>query len=646
MSVQADGRMPAQKFSSNPLQTRSDFQTACTQLLEPLVPRMTKYGTRVKIGATATRYDEGGRQLEGFTRPLWGLASLLAGGGEFSGTQRWLEGLIAGTDPKHPEYWGDIHDLDQRMVELAPLGYTLAVAPDAFWRPLSEEQRGNVERWFLSINAKEMPNTNWLWFRVFANLGLKANGAEYSKEQIEKDMDHLDTFFVADGWSNDGPYPAHCQMDQYSGSFAIQFLQLLYAKLAGDIDQARAKEYRQRGLDYAKAFVHYFDKEGRSIPFGRSLTYRWAQVGFWGALAFADVEPPAPIQWGVVKGLLLRHFRWWTKQGDIFNTDGTLNIGYAYPNQFMTENYNAPGSVYWCMISFTPLALPEDHPFWTAEELPHPAVEIPEILPLKYPHHIMINRGGHTFLLNSGQACHYPIRATHSKYGRLAYSSAFPYSVPTGTYSLENYAAENSLAISDDSGETWKLRRQCSQFGLEEQSGVPVLVSEWNPLPEISTKTLLIPPSESHPNWHIRVHKVSTQRTIRTAEGAFAILGVQAATDRDLLPLEQSSNEGFSEKPQEALVVSRAGAVGIIELQTAVSRKGKAVNADPNTNLIEKRTMIPTLLADLKPGDSVWYATAVFAMPDDGTRSQGEWERAWIDRPTLPEWMQNWMSTH
>ena len=75
-----------------------------------------------------------------------------------------------------------------------PLGFALAVAPHVFWEPLSQEEKENVGAWLRSINGLEMPNTNWLvlmriicgkyllgmyrlWFRVFANLGLKKNGA-------------------------------------------------------------------------------------------------------------------------------------------------------------------------------------------------------------------------------------------------------------------------------------------------------------------------------------------------------------------------------------------------------------------------------------------------------------------------------------
>lgn len=54
-----------------------------------------------------------------------------------------------------------------------------------------------------------MPNTNWLWFRVFANLGLKKNGGKFSQERLDADIQHLETFYRGDGWSNDGPEGMH-----------------------------------------------------------------------------------------------------------------------------------------------------------------------------------------------------------------------------------------------------------------------------------------------------------------------------------------------------------------------------------------------------------------------------------------------------
>ena len=137
-------------------------------------------------------------------------------------------------------------------------------------------------------------------------------------------------------------------MDYYSSSFAIHFLQLLYAKLAGEDDPERAAEFKKRAQMAALDLAHYYDEEGRSIPFGRSVGYRFAMVSFWGALAYADVELPAPLTWGMVKGIVMRHLRWWQTQHDMWSPSGTLTIGYSYPNMYMAENYNSPGSPVGC----------------------------------------------------------------------------------------------------------------------------------------------------------------------------------------------------------------------------------------------------------------------------------------------------------
>jgi hypothetical protein len=161
MSHQANAQTPTQPFSNNPYTTKSNFQAACTAILNPLLPLFTPGNTRIKIGTSTTRFDEGGAQIEGFARPLWGLASLVGGGYDYIDAERWQRGLINGTDPAHAEFWGDIEDSDQRMVEMCPIGFALAVAPHIFWEPLTVAQRANVAAWLNSINAREMPNTNW-----------------------------------------------------------------------------------------------------------------------------------------------------------------------------------------------------------------------------------------------------------------------------------------------------------------------------------------------------------------------------------------------------------------------------------------------------------------------------------------------------
>ncbi|KAK3997465.1 hypothetical protein QBC44DRAFT_279499 [Cladorrhinum sp. PSN332] len=646
------GHQVPHPFSLVQLSDRSSVQRLLHALLDPLEPFFSPLKARVRCpGATAVRFDQTASEVEGICRPLWGLACLLAGGGSYKGTQWWIDGIRSGTDPESSEYWGWPRDNDQRMVEMCPLGFALAVAPE-IWEGLGDKGRRNMEEWLgNSVNEKTMPNTNWLWFRVFANLGLKKNGGKFSQERLDADIEHLNTFYRGDGWSNDGPEGIH-QMDYYSSSFAIHFLQLLYANLAGEDEPERAEEFRKRAQAAALDLAHYYDEEGRSIPFGRSVGYRFAMVSFWGALAYANVELPAPLTWGMVKGIVLRHLRWWQTQHDMWSPAGTLTIGYSYPNMYMAENYNSPGSPYWACLAFICLAVPETHPFWTSEEENHWNV-IPPQKPLAQPGHIMSNLGGHCFLLSSGQACSYPMKGTHAKYGAFAYSSAYAYSVPPGLFTLEQYALASQLGLSDDGGEYWKTRR-LSKSQLVYKDGLAVLESLWSPFPDVHIKTYLIPPVESTPNWHLRVHRVHAEgREVQTADGSFAISNERSVDARYLDPYgtttpyegtspkvignyDLATPEAWASGRDGAFAVSK-GAVGIKALEEKdAGRTATLVNADPNSNLVEARTTIPTLQGTIKKGDKVWYVSGIYAKPKG---KKEEFLDGWDKVPEVPGWL-------
>ncbi|CAK7237075.1 hypothetical protein SBRCBS47491_009853 [Sporothrix bragantina] len=328
----------AKGFIDNSFQTRSHFVGAAEALLKPLQKYSSPGSACIQIRpGNAALFDDVAAQLEGFARPLWAIAGLMRSGdgGELD-ISSWIRGLESGTNPAHAEYWGDLQPFDQRMVEMESIAFLLLTASDTVVTKLSAAARQNLARWLRQINDHDMPQNNWLWFRVFVNLALVLDGPG------------------ADGWSTDGAWTDFTkQADYYSGSFAIQFAQLLYVSIADksiDEEAERAAKYRHDAKSFSAQYWRYFDPEGAAIPFGRSLTYRFAMSAFWAAAAVAGVELAEPVsELGAVKGLLCRHLRWWAVREDIFSQDGVLNIGFGYPNLYMSEEYNSPQSVYWCL---------------------------------------------------------------------------------------------------------------------------------------------------------------------------------------------------------------------------------------------------------------------------------------------------------
>ncbi|PMD46973.1 hypothetical protein L207DRAFT_550802 [Hyaloscypha variabilis F] len=661
---------PLAGFSDNPLRTRDDLLKATYALLTPLTSYQSPKGARIRIPVgTAAHFDETAAQLEGFARPLWAIGALLASHDPNEPIddrlQGWIEGLASGTDPTSgvDEYWGEVADLDQRMVEIEILGYALLAAPYAFLGPKGSKSENdvkrleNIKRLLNSVNGREFPQNNWLWFRVMANLALvKSCGVPYEnlKTSMDADLKVLDSFYFADGWASDGLWSEkkgtdRKQMDYYSGSYAIQFSQCVYVKYAADLDPGRVEVFRQRAREYAVDFWRYFDEDGASIPFGRSLTYRFAMGAFWAAVTMAEIDLPDPLTPGVVKGLLLRHLRYWAKKPDIFYPDGTLNIGFAYPNMFMCEDYNSPQSPYWCMKTFVMLALPKDHAFWSFQEEPLPlststAAEDLRVKLLKHPKHILVDSGNHHFLLSSGQYCGWPLKASQAKYCKFAYSSTFGFSVPTGSL-IQQMAPDSTLALSIDDGETWRVRWRSEEttFGhvtfknkLDDLgTEVPTLVNVWMPT---KSSELKVPGEATY--------------GVSAVEGGYAIYGQKAEDGRPLKPLnwtppsatadKSQSEEGVLEEYSSSLVVSSAGASGIHHILGPNTRRAKGVvlKPDSNTNLMVSRTLIPTIQQKLLEnegqahGSEIILITAVFAV----TRSHlsaSEIRKRWFDVPRV-----------
>ncbi|KIX05712.1 uncharacterized protein Z518_03684 [Rhinocladiella mackenziei CBS 650.93] len=662
-------------FSDNPFRTREDVRAAALALLQNLCKYQSPGCARIRVPvSTGAHFDETAAQLEGYARPLWVMGALLSGEAESdelaqSLAESFVRGLANGTSPDHPEYWGPVVGRDQRMVEMEIVSFALLSAPHAFFHKQTPEAKANITSWLKTIIGKDMPTTNWLWFRVMTNLALiKVCGLpqEPIRSLMNDDLDALDTFCLQNGWASDGPWSDQGrQADYYSGSFAIQFSQLLYAKFAKDIDPERCKTYLERARNFAGDFCHYFDTAGAAIPFGRSLTYRFALAGFWSAAAYAEVELPHPLDDpGVVKGLLLRHLRWWSSKYDIFHVDGTLNIGFLYPNMFMCEDYNSPQSVYWCMKTLCVLGLSNAHPFWRSREQALPSAGISLAKAMTSPMHIVCNTGSHHFLLSSGQFCPWPLKATEAKYGKFAYSSHFGFSVPTGPL-VQQMAPDSTLALSADEGDTWKVRwvPLGTRFGTAtlvtggKTENVPVLISSWKPwrLLDVMVSTALIPPSDQWPHWHIRVHQISTgsantRPDVMSVEGGFAIYGRQMS---DGLPIRPMTMADFARSegprgPLEAiftdsdgcLVCSADGASGIRKLQPirtgSYSRAllcqldGFLLKPDANTNLMRQRTVIPTLKGVISSdtyGEARNYlmAVGVFAMADQSGNIIEKW---------------------
>lgn len=553
------------------LNTRKDFEALMHKILQPLLPLYSPGGALLQLGDTGVTYPRRTIGMEGFSRPLWALAPYWLGGGQpgpFAEVYR--RGLAAGADPDGPEYWGSPGDCDQLFVEMAAIACAILEVPAVVWEPLAENEKQNLARWLNTINTHELPHCNWLFFRVLVDLALDSVGMPCDLPQMERDLDEIDSWYVGDGWYTDGTPSIKPQRDYYI-PWALQYYGVLYSVFAAKRAPARAERFRRRALEFGRQFAFWFDENGAALPYGRSLGYRFGQCAFYSACVFAGLEPlPLP----VMKGIIVRNLQWWMEK-PIFDRDGVLTIGYTYPQLYMSERYNAPGSPYWGMKSFVVLALPADHPFWSAEAAPLP--RMPELYAMQSAD-LLFQR------LPDGQVNAYaPAEVEQNEHGQFAekyakfvYNTRFGFSASRSYVQLEQAAPDSMLAFVID-GYTF-VRRHSERFQLLGDR----LLSQWSPFAGITVTTELIPQGRGH----IRRHTVQSNVACTAYDCGFA---VPKFCDGFAAAAEGASAEACN-AAQRCVVTGQGGGAGVI------------VDAWPNTSLYAANTVIPAVRYDIPAG--------------------------------------------
>ena len=550
------------------LSTKQDFQALMHLFLDPLKPYYSAGGARLHLGETGVTYGQAAIELEAFSRPLWALVPFWVGGGsdpEFEDIYR--RGLAAGSDPENPEYWGECKDYDQCFVEMAAIACGLLNAPEKLWDPLSDAEKQNLARWLDQINHHQIPECNWQFFMILVNLALKKCGMPYDPENMVRGLARIDSYYSGDGWSTDGASP---QKDYYI-PWAIQYYGVLYAKFAADTDPERAALYRSRAELFARQFIYWFDENGAALPYGRSLTYRFAQNCFWAACVWAGLEP-FPL--GVMKGLIVRNFNWWLDQ-KMFDRDGILTIGYCYPQMYMAERYNAPGSPYWGMKSFILLALPDSHPFWSAEAEPMPALDV--LKPMPHANMLVARTKGRVTAYAAGVNEGHGHGQFPEKYAKFAYDTRFGFCASRSREVIYQAAPDSMLAfVIDDNVFVRKV-------SLSHEIRADRVVSKWSPFPGITVTTTVLPTADGH----IRRHEIESAYPCEAYDCGFAV---------------PNFAPGYVESTAGGAATARNAAVSCT---VSGSGEGTVIKCDPNVSLYSTNVCIPAVRYAIPEGRTV-----------------------------------------
>jgi len=438
--------------------TREHWLEAFYALEKGIMDNASPLSARQRIPGPRSHHGLLADELEGFTRSFIMAGPWLSGssdgafeieGKRYDVADFYRRGILSGTDPKSPEYWGDVTDYAQHLVEMASLAFSLYLSKNLIWDSFSEKEKRQVADYLYSCTRVKYHRNNWLLFNVVTNTVLKKLDMRYSQEQIDENINFCDSMYLGGGWYRDGDVN---RIDYYN-AWAFHYYYLIWAMLDGDSKPEVAAKHRERINDFFGSFIYFVSGDGSVPVFGRSMIYRFAYLSpfvlAW-KLGYLDAKP------GLVRNLCNSTFKFFFSK-EILTEENFLGMGFTRPCAEMLEHYSCGGSPYWACKAFNIFLIHPDDPFWQEGEEELPIEKGSYHRALKEAGLILVgNReSGHVQLVN--QKSRHDNPDYNAKYTKFAYSSIFSYEARK---IYGNYNCDNVLQFSADGinfRQRWKM---------------------------------------------------------------------------------------------------------------------------------------------------------------------------------------------
>ncbi len=428
--------------------TRKHWEEAFFVMMKGIIANASEGGARQRIPGQRSHHGLLADEMEGFSRTFimagpWlnqsKTGKFLYQGEEVDVAVFYRRGILAGADPDHPEYWGDIVDYAQHLVECAALAWSIYLSKQHVWDHYNETEKKQVAAYLFQCTKVKYHQNNWLLFNVITNTVLKKLGMPYSQEQIDQNIDACNHMYIGEGWYRDGDVN---RIDYYN-AWAFHYYYLQWVILDGDSKPELAATYQQRVREFARNFRYFFSGDGSTPCFGRSMIYRFGYLspivlGYY--LNCLDIGP------GEVRTMCNSGLKFFFDQ-EIFTDANHLSMGYIRPTAEITEHYSCGGSPYWAVKAFNLFLIPEDNELWKTKEAPLPIHKSDFSAPIKSAGFLLVgdHKTGHVQLIN--QKSHHDNPEYNAKYTKFAYSSVFSYEARPV---YKSFNCDNVLQFSDD----------------------------------------------------------------------------------------------------------------------------------------------------------------------------------------------------
>ncbi len=317
----------------------------------------------------------------------------------------------------------------QFTCEFGGLFKTLLLLPDTIWNSYTEAQKSEMVKCISAWGHHRTTQNNWRIFNIVTLSFLKKHGYEIDDELLKNHLLWVASYHSGNGWYLEQTY------NYYTVSLFIVYGTIWNRAFGDEYYPEIAAAIEKSAQELMKTYVNFFGRDGYVNMWARSICYRtWISGGFTVSYMLKEESPIDP---GWARRLCSGSLLQFVTRDEFFQNDIPA-LGYYRHTEFVLQNYSCSGSPFIMFIPFICLALPEDHPFWTAKENEGLWDELGDesnVEVLENPGLVLVNHG------KSGASEILPGKVYYDdpNYSKLIYNTHFPWEDqnPQGGTSME-----------------------------------------------------------------------------------------------------------------------------------------------------------------------------------------------------------------
>lgn len=402
-----------------------------------------------------------------------------------------IKAIIRGTDPDDPAFWGDPKPNDQVGSAFA-LGAYLNSA--VFWDPISQSHKKNILNYLQKQVFNQTYDNNHYLFHMIPVALLEKYGYDANREHLTQMFERLLGWYRGNGWFIDGNNGGF----DYYNLWGFQLFFHVLNRFDSKWHDQFGNQINKLSARFFETIPYLFGRDGGPVPWGRSLSYRFAGIS---SIAWAVLNGTCTLPPGQARRIASGELKYFWEHGCL-GENNLLNIGYWGANVSMAESYLSPGDPYWATHGLACLLIPKEDPFWTSVEEPIPADSAGG--------KIAITGAGFVIRVSSldGEARLYPAGQpfahnrnkwqTGIKYDQYAYSSYLGFCT-TGEGGAEIGAGRSGYSFD---GFNWYYRERAVPIMVNDSHLISKYSLRQDALYEMTEHTLIGNDGEVHIFWH------------------------------------------------------------------------------------------------------------------------------------------------